>query len=150
MRTLLAFVPFALTSMAFGQTPANYEAAFRQADAGSVPLGFYSGTVLSAEGPFPRLQVRLQGLVWKGKTFHGDGKFTNHWLGGLKAVSATTSVGPSVFDGRPAVLVRYRRFAPVFGGDYDELREITPGVWLGRRFDAITGKPKNWFLLEAR
>jgi hypothetical protein len=89
-------------------------------------------------------------LVWKGKDFHDDGTFTNAWLGGLRASSAGTWVGPSVTDGQPALLVRYPRRFQAFGRDYDELRELTPGVWLGRRYDATSGRPKNWFLLEAK
>jgi hypothetical protein len=151
MKPLLALLGISLVAPAFAQTnTANLRDAFRQAEVGSPPLGYYRGTVVAAEGLFPRVKALLQGAVWKGKTFHGDGTFTNHWLGGIQAVSTGTGYGASVIDGRPAVVMRYRRSQPVFGGDYDEMRELTPGVWLGRRFDAATGKPKNWFLLEAR
>jgi hypothetical protein len=149
MRPTLAVVALTFAAPAFCQTP-NWDATFRDASLGSAPVGYYRGTVLAAEGAFPRVKARLQGAMWKGKTFHGDGTFTNHWLGGVRAVTAGTSVGLSTLDGQSALVVRYPRFAPVFGGDYDELRQLGPGVWLGRRYDARSGRPKNWFLLEAR
>jgi hypothetical protein len=155
MRPLLAVVTLVVASPAFSEPPrpappGGWEDAFRQGDLGAPPVGDYRGTVLSAEGLFPRVKARVQGAVWKGKTFHGDGTFINHWLGGGRAVSGFSAVGTSWIDGRPTLTTRYPRSAQVFGGDYDELRELSPGVWLGRRFNATTGRPKNWFLLEAR
>jgi hypothetical protein len=58
-------------------TPCDWEALFRDGSLGCGPLGLTHGTVLYAEGKHPRLKARLQGVAWKGKTFHGDGTFTN-------------------------------------------------------------------------
>jgi hypothetical protein len=99
---------------------------------------------------FPRVKARLQGSVWKGKYFHGDGTFTNRWLGGIRAGTVGTGVGESWADGRPAVVAQYPPTAPVFGNVRDELRQVGPGVWLGRSYDTITGRPKNWFMLQAK
>src|SRR5262245_25430940 len=71
-------------------TPCCWEALFRQGTLGCGPVGPTRGTVLYADGKHPRLKARLQGFVWKGKTFHGDGTITNRWLGGVHAVSAAT------------------------------------------------------------
>ena len=131
-------------------SPATWEAAFSQGTP-SEPVGPVRGTVLYADDAlFPRAKARLQGAVWKGKTFHGDGTFTNRWVGGVRAGTAGTGVEPSWLDGRPGLVLRYPPTAPVFGDVRDELREVAPGVWLGRSFDAATGRPKNWFLLRAR
>jgi hypothetical protein len=67
------------------------------------------------------VKATLQGAVWKGKVFHGDGTFTNRWLGGVRAGTATTGVEPSWFDGQPALVVHYPPTAPVFGNTRDEL-----------------------------
>jgi hypothetical protein len=131
-----------------GATPCEWEALFRQGTVGCDPLGPTRGTVLYADGRRPRLTARLQGAVWKGKTFHGDGTFTNRWLGGVNAVSAGVCVEPSWLDGRPCLVMQYAPDAPVFGGARDELREVAPGMWLGRSYDAATGRPKNWFVLH--
>jgi hypothetical protein len=130
--------------------PCCWEALFRQGTLGCGPRGPTRGTVLHADGKHPRAKARLQGVVWKGKTFHGDGTFTNRWVGGILAVSADARVEPSWMDGRPCLAMQYAPNAPVFGNVRDELREIAPGVWLGRSYDAATGRAKNWFVLRGK
>jgi hypothetical protein len=127
--------------------PCCYEALFRQGALGCDPLGPTSGAVLYVDGKYPRLKAHLQGVVWKGKTFHGDGTFTNRWLCGVRAVSAGVCVAPSWLDGQPCFVMQYAPDAAVFGNVRDELREIAPDVWLGRSYNAATGHPKNWFVL---
>lgn len=131
-----------------GATPCDWEALFRRGGVGGGPVGPTRGTVLHADGRHPVAKARLQGVVWKGKTFHGDGTLTNRWAGGVRAVSAAVRVGPSWLDDQPCLVVEYAPTAPVFGGVRDELREVAPGVWLGRSCDAATGRPKNWFVLR--
>ena len=128
-------------------TPCCWEALFRQGALGCGPLGLTRGAVLYADGKHPLLKARLQGFVWKGKTFHGDGTFTNRWLGGVHAVSAGVRVEPSWLDGQPCLVMQYAPDAPVFGNVRDELRQIAPDVWLGRSYDGATGHLKNWFVL---
>ena len=130
--------------------PADWESSFREAPVGLAPVGPTRGTVLEADGRLPRVKARLQGAVWKGKTFHGDGTFTNRWVGGIQAGTATTRVEPSWLDGQPSLVVNYPPTALVFRNTRDELRQVAPGVWLGRSFDATTGAPKNWFTLRGR
>ena len=158
MRPLLAAVAaLALASRTFAgpptaalhaASPCCWEALFRQGALGCGPLGPTRGAVLYADGKLPRLRARLQGVVWKGKTFHGDGTFTNRWLGGVHAVSAGAHVEPSWLDGQPCLVMQYAPDAPVFGNVRDELRQIAPDVWLGRSYDGATGRPKNWFVLR--
>ena len=162
MKTLLAAVgALALVSLTSAQapsaaalhaaTPCCWEALFRQGALGcGPPRGDTRGTVLYADGKHPRLKARLQGVVWKGKTFHGDGTFTNRWLGGVHAVSAGVRVEPSWLDGQPCLVMQYAQDAPVFGNVRDELRQIAPDVWLGRSYDVGTGHPKNWFVLRGK
>jgi len=133
-----------------GATPCGWEALFCQGSLGCTPLGPTRGTVLYADGKHPWLKAHMQGVVWKGKTFHGDGTFTNRWLGGVSAVSAGICVEPSWLDGQPCFVMQYAPDAPVFGNVRDELREIAPGTWLGRSYDAATGQPKNWFVLRGK
>jgi len=128
-------------------TPCCWESLFRQGALGCGPVGPTRGAVLYADGKHPRLKARLQGIVWKGKTFHGDGTFTNRWLGGVHAVSAGVRVEPSWLDGQPCLVMQYAPDAPVFGNVRDELRQIAPDVWLGRSYDGATGHLKNWFVL---
>ncbi len=131
-------------------TPCGWEALFRQGTLGCGPLGSTRGVVLYAHGKHPCLKARLQGLIWKGKTFHGDATFTNRWLGGVHAVSAGVEVEPSWLDGQPCYVMQYASNARVFANVRDELRQIAPDVWLGHSYDAATGHVKNWFVLRGK
>jgi hypothetical protein len=132
-------------------TPAGWEAMFREGVPDAGPVGPTRGTVLYADDAlFPRVKARLQGGVWKGKQFHGDGTFTNRWVGGVRAGTVGTAVEPSWLDGQPVLAAQYSPRALVFRNVRDELRQVGPGVWLGRSYDTTTGRPKNWFVLEAR
>ncbi|MGL4421898.1 MAG: hypothetical protein ACRCZF_14620, partial [Gemmataceae bacterium] len=95
-------------------------------------------------------KARMQGVAWKGKTFHGDGTFTNRWLGGFQLISATVRIEPSWLDGQPCFVMQYPSGTPVFGNVRDELRMIGPNQWLGHGYDSRTGQTKNWFLLQGR
>jgi hypothetical protein len=149
---VLATPVFAGPPMALRQTtPGGWESLFREGVFDGGPVGPTRGTVLYADDAlFPRLKARLQGTMWKGKVFHGDGTFTNRWVGGVRAGTVGTAVEPSWLDGQPTLAARYSPSALVFRNVRDELRQVGPGVWLGRSYDATTGRPKNWFVLEAR
>ena len=130
--------------------PCGWESQFRAGTIGCGPDGQTRGTVLYADGRHPRLKAHLQGVVWKGKTFHCDGTFTNRWVGGVHAISATTSIEPSWLDGQPCLVMQYPPDTAVFDNVRDELRQICPGMWLGRSYDCTTGKSKNWFVLQEK
>src|SRR4051812_36584039 len=85
-------------------TPCCWESLFRQGSIGCDHPGRTRGTVLYAdEANHPRVKARMQGVVWKGKTFHDDGTFTNRWLGGIQAGSAGVCEEPSWLDGQPCL-----------------------------------------------
>jgi hypothetical protein len=131
-------------------TPCCLEVLFRQSEMGCEPLGPTRGTVLYSEGKHPQFKAHMQGLVWKGKTFHDDGTFTNRWLGGVRAGSTDVRVEPSRLDGQPCFVMQYSADALVFSNVRDELRQIAPCEWLGRSSDARTGELKNWFVLRGK
>lgn len=125
------------------------DALFATGSADAAPVGFGKGRILlRLEGKMPKVRARLQGVVWKGKVFHGDGTIINQWAC-FRAVEATVEIGPSWYDGKPCVVLDYPPDAPIFGNARDELREIAPGVWLGR-FYAVCPcrKLEGYFVLE--
>ncbi len=130
------------------ETICGWDELFRNGTATGEPCGKTRGTVLLADGPMPRLKARMQNLAWKGKTFPGDGTMVNRWPAGIEAVTATTEMGTSLFDGQPCLVMQYAPDAPVFPGVRDELREIAPGTWLGRNYEGATGTFKGYFLLQ--
>jgi hypothetical protein len=113
------------------------------------PVGFGRGRILlRVDGKMPRVRARLQGLAWKGKVFHADGTFVNQWAG-FRAIASRVEVGPSWYDGRPCVVLAYPPGTPVFGNARDELREVAPGLWLGRFYAVCPcGHLEGYFALE--
>jgi hypothetical protein len=114
------------------------------------PVGFGRGRILlRVDGKrMPRLRARLQGVVWKGKVFYPDGTFVNQWAC-RRAIGSCVAIGPSWFDGRPCVALDYPPDAPIFGNARDELREIAPGLWLGRFYAVCPcGQLEGYFVLE--
>ncbi|MBL8865248.1 MAG: hypothetical protein JNK93_06755 [Planctomycetia bacterium] len=126
------------------------ETLFRCGVLACAPCGPTRGTVLHADGALPRLKARLQGTIWKGKTFHADGTFTNRWLGGITAGTHTVRIEPSWLDGQPCLVLQYPPDARAFPNARDEIRLIGPNTWLGHSYDSATGRTKNWFVLEGR
>jgi hypothetical protein len=131
-------------------TPCGLEELFRQCDLGCAPIGPTHGSVLYANAKHPQFKAHMQGLIWKGKTFHDDDTFTNRWVGGVRAGSTGVRIEPSRVDGQPCFAMQYSANALVFSNTRDELRQLVANQWLGRSCDACTGELKNWFVLRGK
>ncbi len=119
-------------------------------DRGATPVGNTGGTVVLLPGR--RLAAPLRTLarliVWQGKVFRpeqGDLKNKITPLR-LRSIRALVYPGESWMDGREATIIDYSRTSFVARWIRDEIREVAPGLWLGkvfiRRWHAID------FLLE--
>jgi hypothetical protein len=88
----------------------------------------------------------IGGGPWLGKSFPSDIYGINRFASGDK-VTFTTSIGPSRYDGKPALLLNYREGNSfVWGklmGMHDELREVAPGVLLGIGGMTLSGGIQN-------
>ncbi len=108
---------------------------FEQASVSGIPVGYMRGHVLLlTDAKHPRLKAAFAGSAWKGKHFDCNGDFINQWPG-FKAVSGHAELGPSWHDGRPCIVASYPPNAKIFGNTRDELREVAPGLFLGRLYD---------------
>jgi hypothetical protein len=108
---------------------------FRRSPAGEIPRGEADGTVLlapgtSLEGPAEKL-IHL--LAWKGKVFDPEkGELLNEILPfGLRAVRAKVYKEASWLDGKEAIVLDYSKTSLVAHWIRDEIREVSPGVYLG-------------------
>ncbi|WP_458687922.1 hypothetical protein [Nocardia tengchongensis] len=115
-------------SLRFRCDPGQLDVLYRDAPRGDVPVGAKDGWVAE-----PRGMQSWAPLVWIGKDFYGGpigGYVQNRLTGaGLEAWPAYVYPGPSVVDGGPTWILDY---APSPTPNlYDEIREVTPGVWLG-------------------
>ena len=109
---------------------------FRHSDMGRPLVGVTRGRLLvSTDKHFPRFKVRLANMVWRGKTAEEGGYFINRWIGNHTFIDSHYVIGPSWVDGRPAILVEYPPGTPLFANLHDELREISPGLYLAPLFD---------------
>ncbi len=111
---------------------------FRRSPAGELPDGDADGIVLVAPGTdVSTIASKIIHLVaWRGKVFrrqHGDLKNKILPLG-VKAVRAKVYKEPSWFDGKETIVLDYSKTSFLARKVRDEIREISPGVYLGLVF----------------
>jgi len=112
------------------------EQLYALAEPGAPPVGCLRGKALVMTGnACPLLSARLGNLAWKGKCFCPDGAFINRWPAGIKALGSCAAPGPSWYDGRPSLIMEYPSETPIFRNVHDEIREVAPGLYLGRLYE---------------
>ncbi len=95
-------------------------------------------------------------LPWRGKTFDHGGNSGQNVVLGRRLLRFQAEVGPSLLDGRPALVLSYD--APAHRNPWpvrvirDELRAVGEGVAIGPALVSVRGSavPLLWFGLEAR
>ena len=127
--------------------PDELENLFRLGSANCVPIGYARGKpLLMLDARHPRTRAAASGMFWKGKHFLACGRMVNQWVG-FRAVEASVSLAPSELDGQPCIRIDYLPNALIFGGTFDEVREIAPGVLLGRFIERCpTPRLKGYFV----
>jgi hypothetical protein len=131
---------------------ADLEALYRGAEIGNAPTGFARGRAIYDPGT--RLTVpasRLIHVLWQGKVFKSDGMMVNRVFG-LRAVHARVYVGESWLDGKPSLILDYCGTSRIFGDARDEVRELSPGLYLGLTHVRRDTGPEltMFFTLDAR
>jgi hypothetical protein len=128
------------------------EQLYRHADAGSIPVGYTPGRALYCpDDRFAGVRSKVTHALWHGKVFDPcDGTLINQWAG-AKAIKARVGYGPSLLDGRPSIIMDYSETSHVWADVRDEVREVAPGVYLGRMYRLKGGcyKFQYYFALEA-
>ncbi len=130
----------------------DLEQLYRQADAGAIPVGYTPGRpIYCPDGRFAGVHSRVTHALWHGKIFDPcTGTLVNQWAG-FKAIKAQVSYGPSLLDGRPSIIMDYSETSHVWADVRDEVREVAPGVYLGRMYRLKHGcyEFQYFFALEA-
>jgi hypothetical protein len=128
------------------------EALYRAAAPGCIPEGFVRGRALYCpDARLSKAKSKLTGCLWRGKVFEGcSATMINQWRG-IRAIRAQVYEGPSWLDGRPAIILDYHCTSRVWADVRDEIREVSPGVWLGIMYRRQCCEPKleTFFALEA-
>jgi hypothetical protein len=121
-------------------SPEQLDEIFRQATAGKVPSGEGEGTAIIA--PASAVSDTIARFVhlfsWKGKVFTPDpidpqrATLKNRLLVlGTKAIIAQVYTSASWLDGKECIVLDYSQTSIVAQWIRDEIREVSPGVYLG-------------------
>ena len=126
------------------------EHLYRNSGPGCVPSGFTPGRpIYCPDECLSGLRSRATGCVWRGKIFADDCTLVNQWCG-FKAIKARVYDGPSWLDGQPSIIMDYCGTSHVWADVRDEIREVSPGVYLGLMYQRRCPEPKfkMFFALE--
>jgi hypothetical protein len=123
---------------------------FRGSAPGPIPVGKSRGTAIlfpgsAIEGP---VRALIRAGVWKGKVFRPESKDLKNRIGpfGNLLIRAKVYEGESWFSPGPAIIIDYSKTSIVAGFVRDEIREVSPGLYLGQIF--LGKKRIGHFVLE--
>ena len=109
---------------------------FKQASAGPIPQNIVQGTAILLPGTAaaPLIRWLVRAFIWKGKAFEQGGTELRNRLTplGIKSIRARVSYDASWLDGKKAILIDYSKTSFVAQKIRDEIREVAPGVYLGK------------------
>lgn len=113
---------------------------YKNAEAGAVPRGDTQGTAIVAGSSMAKGLAKLARLVaWKGKVFDmfaekGEkGVLVNKISPfGMKLIVAKVYRDASWMDNKETIVIDYAKTSFMARKIRDEIREVEPGVWLGK------------------
>ena len=108
---------------------------FRRSPMGEIPDGDALGPAIVAPGTeleVPTL-ILTRWLAWQGKVFYRAQGYLVNKVGplSLHLIKARVYVAPSWFDDGPAIILDYSKTSLVARKVRDEIREVSPGTYLG-------------------
>ena len=111
---------------------------FGSSPAGSIPNGEAKGTAIIAPGTVFNADIAevINIFAWKGKTFDSaHGTLMNRiTVLGVNAIVAEVYKAPSWFDQKECIVLDYSKTSLLAKHIRDEIREISPNVYLGLVF----------------
>jgi hypothetical protein len=114
---------------------AELDDLFRHSPMGELPDGDAEGTaIVDPDTDLAGLILLLtRWLAWQGKVFYRAQGYLLNKVGplGFHLVKARVYVAPSWFDKQPAIILDYSRTSLIAHEVRDEIREVSPGTFLG-------------------
>lgn len=108
---------------------------YQNASAGKIPEGSLNGCAISWSGKgFTAETAELISGLWQGKVFNGETSTLQNNILGFEMVQADVYLGESQMDGKPAIIIDYSKESFPFFLIRDEIREVSPGFYLGRAY----------------
>jgi hypothetical protein len=115
---------------------AQLDDLFTSSEPGDIPDGEATGTAIVAPGTTysPDIAKFINLFAWQGKVFDAkNGVLRNKILPlGLNAIIAKVYKADSWLDGKECIVLDYSDTSLVAHWVRDEIREISPGVYLGK------------------
>ncbi|HVO83091.1 MAG TPA: hypothetical protein VMU60_01580 [Syntrophobacteria bacterium] len=115
---------------------AELDELFTKSTPGEIPDGEAQGTAIIAPGTVFSAEIAtlVNHFAWQGKTFDAKrGRLTNRILPfGINAIIAKVYKAPSWLDGKECIVLDYSETSLVAHWIRDEIREIGPGLYLGK------------------
>jgi hypothetical protein len=115
---------------------AQLDELFSSSEPGDIPDGEATGTAIVAPGTTysPDIAKFINLFAWQGKVFDAtNGVLRNKILPlGLNAIIAKVYKADSWLDGKPCIVLDYSDTSLVAHWIRDEIREISPAVYLGK------------------
>lgn len=112
------------------------DALFSAAEAGAIPDGEAEGTAIIAPGTrfTPLISRFINGFAWQGKVFDSDKRVLKNRIlpFGLNAILAKVYKDKSWLDGKECIVLDYSDTSIVAQWIRDEIRQIGPGMYLGK------------------
>jgi hypothetical protein len=109
---------------------------FEESPAGNIPNGEAKGTAIVAPGTTYTENIAnfVNHFAWQGKVFDpSKGVLRNKILPfGLNAIIAKVYKGPSWLDNKECIVLDYSETSLLAHWIRDEIREVTPRVYLGK------------------
>jgi len=128
---------------------AELDTLFAASPPGPIPNGDAKGLAIPEPGSehAPAL-ANLARRLWQGKTFDAQRKMLRNQVGlfGVKAIAADVYEGPSLFDGKPCIVLDYAKRSVIAEPVRDEIRLIAPLTYLGRIY--WNGEYAGYFALH--
>jgi hypothetical protein len=107
---------------------------FKQGTVPVSPRGYSRGTAIFYPGTWRTVPLsKLTRLIWQGKDYLEAGFIRNRWFG-FDIFKGRSYVEESWLDGKPALILDYEGLSRPLSPLRDELRQIQPGLQLGRLY----------------
>lgn len=108
---------------------------YQEALLGEIPNGESNGRAIILPGSLiGKLLSMVANTVWKGKVFdRSSGTLVNKLLG-LRFVKAEVACGSSWSDDKQSVIIDYLRTSLIAFYIRDEIRQLLPGLYLGKAY----------------
>lgn len=117
------------------------DALYAESFAGEIPDGATDGRAMFFPNSFFNAPIAsIAHVFWQGKTFDKQNNTLLNRVLGMHIIKAKLYKAESWLDGKESIIIDYQTTSLVFGWIRDEIRQINPGLYLGRAYARTKSK----------